>query len=407
MTNTISRTVSDEELNAMVYQESKGVPNATPGTSSALGPLQFLKATWRGEMKKYRPDIFKAYPNGALLALRTDWTASLEIGARFTEANRRAVGANCTLGDLYLAHFLGAGKARDFFRAPMGTNAVQLAPDAAQANKTVFYHKTATGKVNMASPKTTGEVRQWAADVMANAQRKGKNYVGLYWKGPFKIPASRMGLLNEDAANDSPIVKAEEPDDAENVVVRKGLAPKGDYRLYDNQLQLKHMNYNPGGVDGVWGGGTAGAIAAFFNDYAPDARAPLKWNDYDSNYAAIDETIDKAESERFIRPVTKERDEADPATIEKAAPEIVQGKQTFWGSVTAFGTAIGSTVYSGFNWLMGYKDQADQWGVMYYIDKVPTFVWLALGSAAIGFIVYKALKTVHGIEKPVSTGERM
>lgn len=410
MSNTVSKTVTDQELNAMAYQESKGDPNiaAIGGTSTALGLFQFLKGTWRDTVRNFRPDVYKAYPNGELLALRKNPGFAIEMGARFTEANRRTVGANCTLGDLYLAHFLGAGKAKQFYRAPMGMNAVQLAGDGpARANKTVFYHKGINGKPDLTKPKTVGEIRAWSDAVMANASKKAGDYVARWYKGPFKIPASRMGLLNEDAANDEPLVKAEEPDDVENVIQRPGLKPQGDYRLYDNQVQLKHMNYNPGGLDGVWGGGTAGALAGFFNDYAPDAIVPTKWQMYDDNYEAIDSVIDKAESEGFRRPVTRARDEADAETVEKVAPEIKPAKTTLWATVSGFGAAVTSTVYKGVEWLMGYQDQAERFGVFGYIDRVPTFVWLALGSAAIAFVIFKAYKTVNKIEEPVTTGERM
>lgn len=188
---------------------------------------------------------------------------------------------------------------------------------------------------------------------------------------------------------------------------RPGLSSKGDARLYDNQVQLKHMNYNPGMIDGVWGGGTAGAIAAFFNDYAPDATAPLKWQDYDKNYKAIDSTIDKAESEGFIRPVTKARDQADPDVVKSVAPEIAPAQHSKWAAITTFFSALGGSIYSCVDWLMGYKDQAEQWGLFGYINKVPTFVWLLLIAAVTGVVVFKAVQTVNGITKPVQNGERM
>lgn len=188
---------------------------------------------------------------------------------------------------------------------------------------------------------------------------------------------------------------------------RPGMAAHGDARLYDNQVQLKLMNYNPGGFDGLWGGGTAGALAGFFNDYARDEAVPLQWQDYTANYERIDSLIDKAVDEGFRRPVTEARAAADPKVVERVAPEIVPAKRGLWATISGFFTALGTTIYKGGEWLLGYQDQAERFGIMGYIDKVPPFVWFALGTAAIGAVVFFTLRTVRGIEKPVTTGERM
>ena len=133
----------------------------------------------------------------------------------------------------------------------------------------------------------------------------------------------------------------------------------------------------------------------------------MGYQEYDANYTAIDAVIDRGEAQGFKRPVTQERATADPKVVERVAPEIVPAKQSFWASIGAFFTAVGSAIYSAVNWLMGYKDQAEQWGLFNYINKVPNFVWLLLLSGGIGFILYTAVTTVRGIKKPVQTGERM
>ena len=270
MSNKVSRTVSDEELNSIIWIESAGNPNAKAGTSTATGLGQFLKGTWRDTVKKYRPDVFEAYTNGDLLELRKNPQFSIEMLGRFTEGNRRAIGSNASLGDLYLAHFLGVGAAKKFYNASMGSSAAQLAgPNAVRANKSIFLNSDGTSK-------SVGQVRQWAQSKMDRAMAKAGDYVAKWYTGPFKIPNAHYAALDGGGEIDEPAVHAEEPDDVENVVQRPGMKPQGDYRLYDNQVQLRYMNYNPGGLDGVWGGGTAGAIAAFLNDYAPDTRCPLK-----------------------------------------------------------------------------------------------------------------------------------
>lgn len=393
MSNRVNPIVTDQELNAIMWIESSGNPEATVATSSAEGLGQFLKGTWREEVQQHRPDVFKALPDTKLLAMRRkNPSFMIEILGHFTADNRKAIGPGASLGDLYLAHFLGLGAARGFYRADPNTPVDQILTGKAgraaiQANRKILAGKTA------------GQVRVWAAGRMSSASKKAGDYVGKYYKGKFVLDTASMGLVSLPAE-----VEAEEEVFAE---IRPGLVKGGDVRLYDNQQQLKGMNYNPGTLDGVWGGGTSGALTAFLTDYAPEVIGPNKWEDYRANYAELDALIDKAEREHFVRPVTKARQEAAPEVVEKVAPEIVDAKQSKWAGVTAFFGAVGTSIVSAFNWLMGYKDEASEWGIMYYLDRVPTFVWYAAGSALLGFVLYKAIRTVKGIEKPVTTGERM
>lgn len=389
MANTVSKTVTNQELNAIMYIESGGRPDASAyPASTALGLGQFLKSTWRDTVRKFRPDVFKAIPNGKLLAMRkSNPSFMIEMLGRFTEDNRRAIGATSSLGDLYLAHFFGTGTAKKVFRADANTPVEPIAgPDAVRANPSILRGKTC------------GQVRAWANSKMAKASKSAGDYVSKYYAGRFELPMSTMAEGE---------VELDHEELSSREVLRPGIKPNGDAKLYDNQLQLKTMNYNPGGLDGVWGGMTSGAMAGFLGDRSSDVVVPKNAGQYNKDYDKIDAAIDLAEGEGFRRPVTKEREEADVATVERVAPEIVDAKQGRWGAIGAFFSALGGSIYSGFNWLMGYKDQASEWGIMYYIDKVPTFVWLALGSGAIGFVLYKTIKTVKGIEKPVTTGERM
>src|SRR6187455_1323890 len=144
MTHTVSRTLSDETLNRIIQIESAGKLRAKAPTSSALGLFQFLNGTWLATVAKHRPDLLEGRTRVQVLALRTDPTVGIEIGARFTEDNANALGAGCTDGDLYLAHFLGLGTARKFLRARPSAAAAALAGDAAvQANRAILAGKTA------------------------------------------------------------------------------------------------------------------------------------------------------------------------------------------------------------------------------------------------------------------------
>jgi hypothetical protein len=161
MTHRVSDTLSDDTLNRIIQIESAGKLKAKAPTSSALGLFQFLNATWLGVVRKHRPDLQEGRTQAEVLALRVDPTTCIELGARFTEDNARALGDGYTDGDLYLAHFLGIATARKFFRSTSGASAETLAgPAAVRANRTIL------------AGKTVGQVRAWAQKSMVSRWEK-------------------------------------------------------------------------------------------------------------------------------------------------------------------------------------------------------------------------------------------
>lgn len=175
MTNTVSRTISDETLNCIITIESAGKVRAAAPTSSARGLFQFLNATWMGTVKKHRADLLRGRSEAEVLALRFDAKTCIELGARFTEDNQRIIGMNCTGGDLYLAHFLGAGDAQDLFRADPATPVSQLVTaQVINANKSIMLGKNA------------GQVRAWAARRMHESA--GHDWIAQYYDEPDPEP---------------------------------------------------------------------------------------------------------------------------------------------------------------------------------------------------------------------------
>ena len=160
MANTISRTISDDQLNRIVQIESAGNPNAKAPTSSAAGLGQFITGTWLGVVQKHKPGLFRTNTREQIIAMRVGAaTAALQIEmlARFTEDNAAMLGAGFTDGDLYLAHFLGISDARKLFRAPPGDLASNhVAAGAVAANRSIL------------AGKTCGQVRAWAQASMLN-----------------------------------------------------------------------------------------------------------------------------------------------------------------------------------------------------------------------------------------------
>lgn len=197
MTNTISRTISDETLNAIITIESAGKPRAKAPTSSAAGLFQFLNATWMGVVRKHRPDLLRNRTEAEVLNLRYDPEIAIELGARFTEDNQRIIGMDCTGGDLYLAHFLGTADAKDLFLAPPDTPISQLVgPGPIAANKSILQGKTA------------GQVRAWAARKMHTASNQGQNWIAKYCRqennDPVPMPSPRPEQEPEQEAEDIP-----------------------------------------------------------------------------------------------------------------------------------------------------------------------------------------------------------
>ncbi len=147
-------------------RESGYNPLARAGTSSAAGLFQFLDQTWLGAMKRHGSshgyaryaDLIQQGIDGrysvagdeakrAVMELRFDPHASAIMAGELTAEHaaylRGRVGREPTGGELYAAHFLGPqGSARliEAAASSPGVSAASLFPDAAAANRGVFFH---------------------------------------------------------------------------------------------------------------------------------------------------------------------------------------------------------------------------------------------------------------------------
>ena len=146
-------------------RESGYNPAARARTSSASGLFQFVDQTWLGTLKKHGAkygyaryaDLISQGSDGrfrvagdearkAVLALKMDpHAASLmagELASDHASYLRGRVGRTPTAGELYAAHFLGPqGSARliEAANKTPGASAASLFPEAAQANRSIFY----------------------------------------------------------------------------------------------------------------------------------------------------------------------------------------------------------------------------------------------------------------------------
>ncbi|MDR3499287.1 MAG: lytic transglycosylase domain-containing protein [Parvibaculum sp.] len=153
--------------------------SAKSNTSSACGLFQFTEQTWLGTMKKdgaglglgqYSDAITQdskgryvvADPAArqAILALRNDpQTSALMAGALASDSKsglEQRLGRSVNSGELYISHFLGVGGASKLISSAEDTpnaRADMLFPEAAAANRSIFYDKSG-------QPKSVSEVYQ-------------------------------------------------------------------------------------------------------------------------------------------------------------------------------------------------------------------------------------------------------
>jgi len=152
-------------LMAQAAQESSFQADAKSTSSSASGLYQFVDNTWLDMVRRFgakygignlaqsvaqdgagKPVVADAATRKKILDLRHDPTLSAALAGEYTKLNQteieRTLGRSLGRGDLYMAHFLGAAGATTFLKAVQtkgNVAAADLLPDAAAANKSVFY----------------------------------------------------------------------------------------------------------------------------------------------------------------------------------------------------------------------------------------------------------------------------
>lgn len=228
-------------------RESAMNPSARAPTSSAAGLFQFIEQTWLGTVKthgakhgygQYADLIYRGgdgrwrvegSARNVVLDLRFDPQAASTMAAELTASNaaylRGRSGREPGAGDLYAAHFLGpAGAAQlmDAMDRRPGASAAALFPDAAAANRSIFYRD--------GRPATVAEVH-------ANLQRSAGD----------GAPASGAG-----AAVTAPDLSERD----------RMLAARLDRLKQDQSLLALLMGQDGDGKDGGFGGA-----------FAPDAGA--------------------------------------------------------------------------------------------------------------------------------------
>jgi len=214
---------SFEYLLATAKMESNFNPKAAASTSSARGLFQFIDQTWLGTVKeagaqlgygKYADAITRS-PSGsysvsdpaaqtAIMKLRDDPDAASSMAAVLAQSNSfkltGKIGRRPTDGELYMAHFMGAGGAAKLISNaednPQASGA-QLFPNAATANRSIFFERD--GRARSVSEVYSVLTSRYASAANSQATRTAMASVGV-------TPAS--AALASAAAATAPIDNA-------------------------------------------------------------------------------------------------------------------------------------------------------------------------------------------------------
>lgn len=140
-------------LDVLARIESNHRLHVKASTSSASGLYQFIRATWIGEGGAWGPNMALAF--GGLTPSKAEQDRRVTT---FTLKNARALaaaGLPVNTASLYVAHFMGVGKAVQLLREPDAARADHIAgPAATTANPSVLKGKTVGQFIDFIAKKT-------------------------------------------------------------------------------------------------------------------------------------------------------------------------------------------------------------------------------------------------------------
>lgn len=179
--------VDFDYLLAQAKLESNLEPTARARTSSATGLYQFTQGTWLQTLERHGSEHGLDIGAGKLrdpalrsqvLALRNDPELSSMMAAELASDNREGLtgvlGREPDAAELYMAHFLGLGGATTMLRADPGASAAALLPQAASANRPIFYSpggaaRTVGGVMELLRGKVHAAMEGGSATALAGA----------------------------------------------------------------------------------------------------------------------------------------------------------------------------------------------------------------------------------------------
>ena len=141
-------------------------------TSSATGLYQFISGTWKTMLAKYG-EKYGLAPD----TQPSDPRANALMGAEYIRENseilKAKTGRTPSDTDIYLAHFLGPGGASKLLKADPAANAATMMPDAASANKSIFFADGRPRSVSQVYAEIDRRVRVHRAKYAGDARSAG------------------------------------------------------------------------------------------------------------------------------------------------------------------------------------------------------------------------------------------
>lgn len=204
--------------------ESGGSDGAKNPRSSATGRYQFIRSTFVSTYNK----VYGSGGEAAWSARRNDPDVQEALMDRLTQDNERALqsgGVEATAGNLYLAHFAGAGGALALYRNPDASAESVLGSSVIEANP-FLRGKTAGDVITWAASKMgqsgagyTNSAREWDREKVLGkieevAQREGwsperTERVRDEWVGRMRDDEALLGDQYRDAADEATRIAAQ------------------------------------------------------------------------------------------------------------------------------------------------------------------------------------------------------
>ena len=195
----------------------------------------------------------------------------------------------------------------------------------------------------------------------------------------------------DDIETDAP---ADEFEDAEPQNIQPVTTPS-TIDVETIQKRLDAIGYHEvGTLDGVWGGKTAAAIAAFKNDRGLTGEPVID--------KALKDALDGL-PDGWTRPVAAARATITAQQLAPSSPAVQQTLwQRFWAKVTGWGALIAATFKGASDYFDGLKEKVQP--VMSFFSDIPPVLWLA-GIAGAALLLYlSSNKATNSIVDDKQTG---
>ena len=287
--------------------ESSGDDAAKNPNSTATGRYQFLRGTWDGLMKS-NPEL------GLTADGRNDPQQQERAMRAFTAQNAealRAKGIQPSDGNLYMAHFLGAGAAPNFISAvqqdPTVPAASLVTPQVARANAAVFFNRDG-------SPRSAGEVYQrmtarfgsgstavasmgggGAPVQVAQAQDGPQADIPAQGAAPaqgFAVPGGEASIANDPRVISLQRALANAPDEYKPSVQSR-------LNILVEELKAQRQQSAPTDVQRNFALAKQQGYQGSFMDYQKELRAQTNVN-VNGTEKTFDQTVGKAYGEQFV-----------------------------------------------------------------------------------------------------------